>query len=54
MDISKLKPEDIFSLIKILHDLLDGKYGELTEENKRVIIEKLRELKLDYLLNNND
>lgn len=51
MDFTTLKKEDIEKMIKILQDLFNGKYGNLSDHNKSVILKDLRDAKLEHILN---
>ena len=51
MDFSNMTTKQIESLIRILQDLYDGKYGELSEQNKKIILKELRDGKLEHILN---
>lgn len=45
-----MEMEKVEKLIGIFQDLFDGKYGDLSEENKNLIRQKLREAKMEFLL----
>ena len=47
---SQMEMEKVEKLIGIFQDLFDGKYGDLSEENKNLIRQKLREAKMEFLL----
>jgi len=51
MDFSKMTTEQIERIISILQDLFDNKYGELSDENKKIILRELRDAKLEHILN---
>lgn len=51
MDYSKLTTEQIETLIKIFQDLYDDKHDPLSEHNKKVILQELRDAKLEHILN---
>ena len=40
------------ALIGILHDLLNGKWGTLSDTNRNAIIKELRDVKLETLFPN--
>ena len=51
MDYTQMTTEELINLITIVQELLDGKYGDLTEHNKSVLLQKLRDVKLEKYIN---
>ena len=50
MNYTKLSEDQIKTMVETLRRLLEGEYGELSEPNKKKMIEELRGAKLELLL----
>ncbi len=50
MEYTEMTSEQIKVFIKVFQELFDGKYSALSEHNKELVRQKLRDAKLEYIL----
>src|ERR1039457_7076945 len=50
MDFSKMTAKEIESFIKLFQEIYNGKYGTFSVHNKNLIIQELRDAKLEIIL----